>query len=1598
MTAQHTEQLFNDFRWWFETSNHDSEIIAEDSSLNTKRLDPTRFQEYLAEFCRFKDDWLGSRCDGKGPDVCATSLWQLTHVLCSAPNEHHEVRAELCQKLAKVDSAPNNSILRNIKVWIAHVSKIDVAKKQLELLKFQLHTAHAALLLTKENSTDQAVVTQMQIAMQFAAKPEDCIVPSGKSPQDESPLLKYARLGKYARLREELRHQLADADVDRNRLEAELLKLDRGITWLLGGEPSQEVSRRLPVPLVVKSRNPQGEVEVGSLAYLRVRTSSQTVADLPQGESTPHLIADPVYCGLMTFDKKWTDCLGAAMRWAVEGHKGSHILFYDLNFPWAGLAQESHLKKWLERQSKITGGSASLAAGLLAKATIENRDINSTACVTGCVEDHVPGETTMGEISGGVAKLGAFDNLIARQFPNHKFVCGLATEEDRGAIDAINELNGFSKLEKVKKPQDAYRHITGETDLIRRYAAAEMSHVWGKIDQFIPNRLRERLNAGISPSVESTFSFENLSVLEELNMQQTATERKRNVDRDSEDEEDQTVSLDSVVGDYAHNPNSMPCLTLLGAPGIGKTWVGLRWHLKLIQQFWSSFIGQTECENTKFPIWVTVWEIQARWSKLLGEDANPGFEQILVDLVVRDADAFGGQIDSFREFVRHQLASRNVFLIVDSWDERNREHNSEKHNSESFVVSSLRRWIGKKNPLVITSRQVGEFSDPALLLQREAPAWLINPSENRLNSNQFAKRWFGEEYPKYQRLLHQVFSNRNLEDLCRVPQLVAMVCWYIENENRVPEDLVRPSQLILEVIKAVLKKYVEATRNEKIVEYLVDHSRLYELLKLLAFRTFGGGRWQVTLDEIEEEFESNYQKRYQKLTRSLSHDQKEDELYNHLKRCGLFDAQSGDMPLQIVHQTLAEALVAAYMVEDKEFQEDIQNLKSDYESSVNTAARLGLLDIRFRNVWRYFAELSPRSNSLVRVLGTLKREGQVPAFPVDLRSRARAVLHDLTSVAKVGSDDPEVERILRDYFLKLFKEKCENGRNRISMDELKPVINLCRQGYLNSVKPIKTTMENTIQIQINENRRGTSSITLMRGNGPMVPPVELKSMKILSAGWDTICVNCRQTNPADLYREYRKYFDGELECFDSKEWSFGKFDLSDVFTVADLLEIVEQICLAHGECDPQLIRVAAARSESEGIHSKQDLSSLLIQLSNLSYLSDICLAVRLFNKYPESVTSSGKVEQAIQDGAIRNLDFAKDQFVNDVENQHRSLDQLVSMSKYLVNACEEIEKGNIESEELADGLEKFRGYLKAKSFAVREKRQIEERSAQLNEPPVKNTATHAAQIKISMWPTQAKLEFDSNEKFEPLRRAGKKLVKDLPVAKTVCALVVEEYARVLTDVWKDELSSFPVGETGQKEAWKAANFFPRVPKLPEFCESILSEKNFASFRMKSLIYDRNYRDRVGRVGDKNKVLFSMCLQKDDVREVVRALFWLVNKTPLQFLPWPCVSLRIYCEETKRQYPLHFQSLKDLLVLGGIIALPGGSMWIEGDSFRIDQLPAIREPDVADLDEDADLQCMIEALKKEFSIATSTWLDERIYFEESSKPDWQKRCDLSSVSL
>ena len=125
--------------------------------------------------------------------------------------------------------------------------------------------------------------------------------------------------------------------------------------------------------------------------------------------------------------------------------------------------------------------------------------------------------------------------------------------------------------------------------------------------------------------------------------------------------------------------------------------------------------------------------------------------------------------------------------------------------------------------------------------------------------------------------------------------------------------------MILEVVKAVLRKYADSTRSDdETAQHLVQDGRLYEVLQLLAFRTFGGGRWQVTLQEIENEFDSEYQEKYQRLTRSLSADAKERKLYWHLKRCGLFDSLPGDKSLQIVHQALAEVLAAAFMAEDKE--------------------------------------------------------------------------------------------------------------------------------------------------------------------------------------------------------------------------------------------------------------------------------------------------------------------------------------------------------------------------------------------------------------------------------------------------------------------------------------------------------------------------------------------------------------------------------------------------------------------------------------------------------------------------------------------------------
>ena len=1539
------EQLFNDLRWWFDTGKHDGERL---NALRRLQKTEDGHQEYQTELGRFKNHWLGSRCDGKGPDVCATSLWQLARVLCSAPNEHHEIRAELSQELAKVDSAPNKSIFRNVKVWIAHVSEIDVAKKQLELLKFQLHTAHAALLLTKENSTDQAVVAQMQMAMQFAAKPEDCIVPSGKSPQDESPLLKCARL------REELRHQLADSDVDRNRLEVELLKLDRGITWSLGGESSQEVSRRLPVPLVAKSRNPQGEVEVGSLAYLRVRTSSQTVADLSQGEATPHLIADPVYCGLMTFDKKWTDCLGAAMRWAVEGQKGSHILFYDLNFPWARLVLESHLKKWLHRQSKVTGGSASLAAGLLAKATIEKRNINSTACVTGCIENHVLGETTMGEISGVIPKLGAFDELITKHFSNHQFICGLAATEDHEAINAINDLNGFSKVQKVKKPQDAYLHITGETDLIRRYAAAEMSRVWEKVGRFIPNRFRERLKAGVGAYDKDEFSFESLSVLEELNIPQTATEQKRHVDKKSEDENEETLSLDSVVQGYVENPASKPCLTLLGAPGIGKTWVGLRWHMKLIQQFWSGFTGQSENGNAKFPIWITVWDIQNRWEKGSPQTLN----QILLDLAVeRGRNILGDEAPAFREFVDRQLKSNNVFLIVDSWDERKREQGFE---SESFVRSSLGDWIVAKNPLVITSRQVGETSNPGLLLQGESPAWLINPSDDRLGSHEFAKRWFGEEYPQHQPMLENVFSNRNLDDFCRVPQLVAMLCWFAENENRLPEDLVRPSHLILEVVKAVLRKYADSTRSEdETAQHLVEDGRLYEVLQLLAFRTFGGGRWQVTLEEIENEFDSEYQERYQRLTRSLSANAKERKLYWHLKRCGLFDSLLGDKSLQIVHQTLAEALVASFMVEDESFQKDIQNLTSDYESSIKVAARLGLLDRRFQGVWGYFAELNPRSNSIIGVLDSLWNQGEAPGFSNDVRERAREILDEFLIRSRVVSADPKISQVITSTFLEVVKDKCEfPGWYSVQLDicgDLAKVFNFASQGYMDDLRPLYRRIESAIQQQLTSNKK--------IGDGS---PHEASSLDVLRAIWRVIQLKAGHLSSFDFYMRQK----------DCTSFDLSDYNTPELLDASGLLEVFEKLRSPLDRSDKDLISHLAWFLCCHGVPAGLDFSKYFAALCASDKFDDICRAARLFKSIKRNSTRINEVEAAMLDAARNGINWIEDGLVRHSDHPLSKQVQLATSAGVKQTSSIGLPLGpSPEWLNFAGAFSELKG---AVSFC-QDTSSIDTLPASLL-AQIKKTHEILSCVPLPDEKTlpRERLPFskdsESTKSFseiKSLQKRGEALAEQLPFARTLTALLIRSLSEDLANQWGNwwchAKYEFPPKEKAPK---------PREVELPGYCLQLEILENRIAYI--NCIKERNVPELVGAVNWTNEKLSGFN------KQVSTSVFW-----RQEYKAHGCDI-----DEGKEQ--ISSKSLQCVLNEFGAIPGPNHVVLLDSNTFQINRgdtglvgIPALEE-----LNDDPELTRMLSEYCLQLHAANDTWLGE--WESDFGMSERERSCDLDDL--
>ena len=985
---------------------------------------------------RYLADWLGRRCDGQADrSVSATVLWQAVRSFCRQPKESVEQRAKLQEVLDRTQTHRSDSLLSFVSLAMRDHADSATCHQQQLLLEAQLHTARAALLLADDDTKDADVALALREAVRFWAS-TNCSSQSvhWNWPEIEVPtgsLLENVA-DRYLRLLSAVHRAClkfpSDSIQKTTAIPRALCELERGISWLLEMDQADTVSRYLVIPFVVseletmKSHRQRPVVSHhGSLAVLRMTKfhSQIATADAP---ALPLLIADPVYRGLLTFSDDWNEHFEQAMKWAASQQSGSgSVLMYQVDFWFPALVRKSDntgLCRRFERPVHIEGGSASLAAGLLARATLENRDIACGACVTGALAE----SGVLELIHGLIPKLQVFQDVLQKCLKNSLWLAGPAASEDEQALGILQQLQGFPRIHRITHPQQAYDLVTGETDLIRRYAASELNRIWSRVERFCPKWLQERLSAGLRAE---NFDFSHLSVLDELTMKQSVIEggleerlplQGKNDSRKETDEapkrketEDaaKTMALDDLLARYVAERH-MPCVKLLGGPGVGKTWVGLRWHLKLIAEYWRSMTGNGDAplRSTCLPVWVTVKELQ----KSLMKSPGCGLTDALVDLVVeRTADtlslnasevpASAGATNSqsisdrFRQWLSRQLNAGEALLIVDAWDERDRDEEAER-----VVRERLSHWVGSGRPMMMTSRQVGEYSrsgDPLDFMSREVLPWIIQAENNTLNLKEFMRCWFGPEYLRHQDALFRLEQNNGLNELCGVPQLAALTCWLIEY-GKFPEGRVRSGPLLQAVVQAVLEKYASSKREPLTEDWkdAIHRGEFLELLQLLAYRTFDGSRWELTLKNIVRELND------QAYADVLSVPTPPHTIAKHIINCGLFDVVANGY-MQIVHQALAEVLTAGRLLtEQTEFPDN-----GDFDTAIDLALRRGLLDPKWTNTWKYYAALQPSANSLIRFLIYLKKQDTLPPFPFTFRSEAEKALHNCLSEASLQPGD-----------------------------------------------------------------------------------------------------------------------------------------------------------------------------------------------------------------------------------------------------------------------------------------------------------------------------------------------------------------------------------------------------------------------------------------------------------------------------------------------------------------------------------------------------------------------------------------------------------------
>ena len=524
----------------------------------------------------YYDEWLGRRCDGSSGFQCGTILWEATREFCIDPKNHEEQRTVLLKLLRAThsisDHAPN---FKSIYSTVGAIAKRSVAdelvKWQHGLFFAQIYSAETAMLLSDESSSPGQLIECLNFtAKHFAisqgttwrnvnADNVDFVV-------GESPSSRFGKLmgAMWAGCQGT---NASPIEIDVRKV---LVQVERSVGWILGQDRTNAKTRELIIPLVgsrkLDPKRKQVE-EFGSLAFLRVKKFDPLVATAgldprQQENSKPILLPDPVSRGLLAFDEVWHTHFDHAVAWAAASSGGvlnNSVLLYDVDFWFSSLANN------LKRFPTVKGASASLAAALLARATFEQTDINREACVTGKIAND---SGNLGTIAGVLQKVDGYQDILTKHYRNSLFLAGPTEDKDEEVINTLNQIDGFPGIQRIDSVDAAFDRVIGEVDLVRIYAAVELHRVSGQVERFVPARLQQQFNRGLSAKC---LEISDLSILDELTMEQTVVEDFARPEKESSPKAVE-IAVMHLMNYYFNSPANRSSRLL------SNCWVDLEWE------------------------------------------------------------------------------------------------------------------------------------------------------------------------------------------------------------------------------------------------------------------------------------------------------------------------------------------------------------------------------------------------------------------------------------------------------------------------------------------------------------------------------------------------------------------------------------------------------------------------------------------------------------------------------------------------------------------------------------------------------------------------------------------------------------------------------------------------------------------------------------------------------------------------------------------------------------------------------------------------------------------------------------------------------------